>query len=425
MARSHALGAANRRRSRRDGLRALVIVTMFGSLLLGLAACTLFGSGMTTAPVRNIDAPVPSGSGLYYLQFAQDNSGSHYNILRADAVTGKPQWQQALPGNVPKIAVRDGIIYAVNGLDVLALRGSDGTKLWNTTLNVSVLTQSNSFVHVRVQPVVADDHVYISIDDGESLTHGQVVALRVSDGAQLWSRAFDDFYNSDNIQPLAAGDGFVFVTSVGNGIHALQAADGSLAWQAQYKGVVQLLGGLVYVDDGPAPLVALDEHTGALVWTLPCWKQTGIAPSASGAQIYIGCLDPHNPDATGEGVFAFDTHQRQLLWKYHAYNFNDQPVVASDRVLIPVGTTLAAVRASDGKQVWSQQAEEPNAGPVALALIGDTLYVRVSLIYPHVIIFGCGTSCKQSYSLSALRTSDGAAYWRHYEPSWTLGLIAA
>src|SRR5690348_10646998 len=99
MARIPALGATNRRHSRRDGLRALVIVTMCGCLLFGLAACTLVGkSAPTGAPMLNSDAPVPSGSGLYSLQLATDNRVGQFTLVRFDALTGKPLWRQAIPG---------------------------------------------------------------------------------------------------------------------------------------------------------------------------------------------------------------------------------------------------------------------------------------------------------------------------------------
>lgn len=424
MARTHAPGATHRWPSRRAGLRALAIEITCGFVLLVLAACTLFGSGLTTVSVLNTDAPVPSGSGLYSLRFAQENSGSYSTIVRDDAVTGEPQWQQDFPGSSPTIAVSGGVLYVVNGLDVLALRGSDGTRIWDTTLSASGQTQANSIGPVGGQPVVADNHVYLSMEDSPgNLQHVQIVALRASDGAHLWSRAFD------GVQGIAAGDGLVVVSTGGNGVIALHAADGSVAWQAQsqaqYVGRAQVLGGLVYVDEEPGPLVALDERTGALVWTLPCWEQTGIAPSASGAQIYIGCLEPHNALATAGGIFAFDTQQRQLLWKRLGADFITTPIAVGNLVFIPNGTALDAVRASDGKRVWSRQAEEPNAGPVALARIGDTLYVRMSVKYPHIYIFGCGTTCKQSYSLSALRPSDGAPYWRRYEPNGTMWRLAA
>jgi outer membrane protein assembly factor BamB len=419
MTRVHALGLTYRRRSRREGPRALGIVSMFTFLLVGLAACTLFGAGTTTTQVLNIDAPVPGGSGLYYQQFATDNSGgTHFSIVRADAVTGNPQWQQALPGDTPKIAIGDGNVYVLNGLEVMALRGNDGAHIWSTTLHAAVSTQSTNSMPMASGAVVAEGHVYISVlTDYPETFGGQVVALRASDGVQVWSHSFDD------IGSLAAGDGFVFMGTGESGTFALHAADGSLAWQAQQLGEVQLVGGLVYIDNAPSPLVALDEHTGELVWTLPCWKQTPIVSDPSGARIYLGCLAPHDATFADGGIFAFDTQQRQLIWKYpQVSDFNTAPVADSDMVFIAEGTALDALRASDGKQVWSQQAEESNAGPVGLVLIGDTLYVRVSIIYPHVIIYDC---CKRSYSLSALRTSDGAAFWRHYEPSQDLGLLVA
>ena len=441
MIRIHALGAMSRGRGRRDGLRALVIVNMCACLLFGLAACTLTGvSVTTTAPVLNSDASVPSGSGLYSLQFAPDNHGSLYSLVRLDAATGKPQWRQALPGDPPMIAVSDGIIYAfngieyaTNGIDVRALRGRDGSSIWHTTLNRPDQAPPNTSAVLTGGPVamvVADGHIYIKIGGGPQRLPEQLVAVRASDGAILWIRTFDE-----GAAMGAGGDGLVMVNVGGNRIQALHATDGSLAWQAQFQEVAsepQLLGGRVYVDEGPAGLTALDEHTGALVGTLPCSKDpssgisgtsSGIALSPSGAQIYIECLEPNTASGNGDGVFAFDTQQHQVLWKYHAVNINAAPVAAANLVFIPHGTVLDAVRASDGKRVWSMQAELPNAGPVELALIGDTLYVRMSLVFPHVYVFGCGNNCKQSYSLSALRLSDGAVYWRHYETSGTQGLL--
>lgn len=418
MIRVHALGMTYRRRRRRDGPRALGIVSMFAFLLVGLTACPLFVTVTTTTQVLNRDAPVPGGSGFYYQQFATDNSGgAHYSIVRADAVTGNPKWRQALQGHPPKIAIGGGNVYVLNGLEVMALRGNDGAHIWSTMLNAAVPTQSTNSTPMASSAVVAEGHVYISVlNDYPETFGGQVVALRASDGMQIWTHSFDD------IGSLAAGDGFVFMGAGESGTFALHAADGSLAWQAQQSGDVQLVGGLVYIEYDPSPLVALDERTGELVWTLPCWKQTPIVSDPSGARIYLGCLAPHDATFANGGVFAFDTQQRQLVWKHPQVSAFNPPVADSDMVFISEGTALDALRASDGKQVWSQQAEESNAGPVGLVLIGDTLYVRVSMIYPHVIISDC---CKRSYSLSALRTSDGIAFWRHYEPSQDLGLLGA
>lgn len=398
------------RRHRGVRFGAITTLLMLVALTVGLGAYVARGGPTSSGPVLDTAAPVPQGSGLYSADYSQVGSGG-IPIERLDGSTGARQWQITLPmgppvNGLPLLTAADGAVYAADSDDVWALNGSDGTQLWRTTLNVPGApgTGLNSGV---TQPVSANGAIYIGVGGDQS---AQLVALRASDGAQLWSHAFDAVGSVD------AGDGLVFVES-GDGTSALHAADGSLAWQAPEKGVVQLLGGLVYLDESPAPILALDEHTGALVWTLPCWQESAIVPSASGTQIYIECLEPQNPYAASEGVFAFDTQQRQLLWKYHAFNFNRAaPVVVGDLVVIPHGTTLDAVRASDGKRVWTQEAEEPNAGPVALAAIGDTVYVRVRLIYPHVIVYGCGTTCKQSYSLSALRASDGAIYWRHYEP---------
>jgi outer membrane protein assembly factor BamB len=400
---------------RHRGIRAVGIGTLalLVTLTVGLVAYLARGGTSPSGNVLGTAAPVPTGSGLYSAAYGQVGGGE-VPIERLDARTGTRQWQITVPTGrplaQPLVAAGDGVLYAATGWDIWALNGSDGTQLWHTTLGLPGMGTPGAApgLGVNAQPISGDGNIYLSLAGGYQ--SGQLVALRASDGKQLWNRAFDA------APSVAAGDGLV-VASVDDVISALHATDGSPAWQAPYKGGVQLLGGLIYVDESPAPLLALDEHTGALVWTLPCWKESAIVPSASGVQIFIGCLEPHSPEATGEGIFAFDTQQRQLLWKYHAFDVNiAAPVVASDLVIIPHGTTLDAVRASDGKRVWTQEAELPNAGPVALAAIGDTVYVRVRMIYPHVIIYGCGTNCKQSYSLSALRASDGAIYWRHYEP---------
>jgi outer membrane protein assembly factor BamB len=398
--------------SRGGRMRAITATVALIALAVGLP--TVVAALVPKAPsVPQMAAPVPADSGLY---FTHDHygSGSRITLVRASARTGAVEWAHATSPLGGKITASGGIIYGANSWEAWALRGSDGKELWHTPFVIPRKADETPQYLYAQRPVIGDGEVYLSFMNNDNL-RGAIIALRASDGKLLWSRAFDDYYSRVDTQPLAAGDGLVIVPSDSQGISAFHALDGSLAWHTKYTGYyVFLLGGVVYVNrQGDPPTVALDAHTGAFLWSLPCWQEDMIAFSGSGTRLYVTGLPLRGSGPVA--VYAFDTQQRRLLWTYDAVNPNSAPIATPDLVFIAHGTVLDAVRASDGTRAWRQEAELSNAGPTDLALLDNTVYVRVRPIYPHVIIWGCGAYCQKSYSLSALRATDGVVYWRQYE----------
>lgn len=415
-------------RSKRRGGRTLALGAAFVALLIGTVALvavvgplaqTQTQTQTSTAP--HLVAPVPAERGLY---FGYDQ-GAAFDLVRVSARMGTVEWNHTTPLGAPAVATTsDGVVYGIDRqLRVWALRGSDGGELWHTQLVLPAGAVPTPDL-APLTPVIGDGEVYLTVSNLNNY-RGALYALRTRDGKALWRHTLVNYYTTVRTEPLAAGDGLVIVPSLDTGISAFHALDGTLAWQSKYPGYyVKLFGDAVYVAYRPSDLiVALDARSGAYLWTLPCWQEDRVAFSGVGTQLYITGLPPEG--AGPVSVYAFDTQQRRLLWKYAGTNPGAPPIATSDLVFIASGTRLDAVHARDGTQAWRQEAEEPNAGPTGLILIEDTLYVRVQLIYPHVYIFGCGHDCPKSYSLSAMRASDGALYWRQYELPGIAGWLAS
>jgi polyvinyl alcohol dehydrogenase (cytochrome) len=134
-----------------------------------------------------------------------------------------------------------------------------------------------------------------------------------------------------NGTPIEA-DGCLFAASTGGFVYALNAADGTVAWQRRFTVPTAGLGGvfvggpvlddgrvIVYVnrDSGPY-LAALDEHTGAVLWTsAPVYSYpagyTNATPQVFGGVVFAG-FSPPEGDPKGTGGFALlDARTGQLL----------------------------------------------------------------------------------------------------------------
>lgn len=130
----------------------------------------------------------------------------------------------------------------------------------------------------------------------------------------------------------AEANGCLFAASTGGFVYALNAADGTVAWQRRFAVPTPGLGGvfvggpvvadgrvLVFVDRDSGPyLAALDEHTGDVLWTsAPVYTYPGgytnATPQVFGGVIFAG-FSPPEGDPKGVGGFALlDAKSGQVL----------------------------------------------------------------------------------------------------------------
>jgi outer membrane protein assembly factor BamB len=187
------------------------------------------------------------------------------------------------------------------GVEVFALRASDGGTAWRVSLGTDFFPVVGPF-----PPVVSDGVVYVrlaSMRYDSSVIYLRLFALRAGDGATLWR------YNSKhvetgntgvpNINPPSVSNGVVYVSEDGGALTALDASDGHTIWRVNVDTTPNLdtypfsitsplaVDGAVFVivDN---QIVAVRASDGVTLWRAQC----GIVNGAMGYQAYQLVVGP-------------------------------------------------------------------------------------------------------------------------------------
>ena len=176
--------------------------------------------------------------------------------------------------------------------------------------------------------------------------------------------------------PIVADNGRVFVMDGESTVSAVDAATGAIAWKANIKpderegrrgffgiggsstgggfgGGVAVGGGKVFVASGYRTVTALDQATGAVLWTSPVDVPIHGAPTVAGNRVFV--VDVENQ------IFAFNTATGQQDWSYRGIPEParlmraSSPAVIGDTVIAPFSSgEITALRATTGQSLWTQ-----------------------------------------------------------------------
>ena len=178
--------------------------------------------------------------------------------------------------------------------------------------------------------------------------------------------------------PVVADAGRVFVMDGEATVTAVDANSGSVIWKTDVKreeaekrasifsmqfggasggggfgGGVAVGGGKVFVASGYRSVSALDQTTGAVLWSTPVDVPIHGAPTVAGPRVYV--VDVENQ------IFAFDVNTGRQTWAYRGIPEPARlmratsPAVTGDTVIAPFSSgELVALRASTGQAVWNQ-----------------------------------------------------------------------
>jgi outer membrane protein assembly factor BamB len=176
--------------------------------------------------------------------------------------------------------------------------------------------------------------------------------------------------------PVVADNGRIFVMDGEATVSALDAGSGAEAWKTDIKppedqrrtgflgmggrsdgggfgGGVAVGGGKVFVASGYRTVSALDQSTGAVLWTTPVDVPIHGAPTVSGSRVFV--VDVENQ------IMAFDTTTGRQDWSYRGIPEParilraSSPAVTGDTVIAPFSSgEVVALRASTGQAVWQQ-----------------------------------------------------------------------
>ncbi|MGZ3601168.1 MAG: outer membrane protein assembly factor BamB family protein [Ktedonobacterales bacterium] len=408
------------------GLAALAVVLViaaFAGTLLSRNGLPLGGRLTGTGPITPHVAP-----SVYMVD--------HDTMYAIDAAKGIQRWQTPTDGSfTPDPIIAHGVVYTSeipNGL-VAARRASDGAVLWS-----KLLIQAEG---KRI--ALAGDTLYMTTDmfGGEILfpqfAHG-VYALRASDGAIRWHHDTTD----PVISPPLVVDGIVYA-GVGASLVALRASDGTQLWQhplaigsqpylalwlAFSAGSVYAYGRQPnpYVQPysangltGDAAVFAVQASDGIVRWSTQLDGSEPYdevdAPVIADGIVYARSDGfgsralARGVPSIGGGLHALRASDGKLLWTYPtAYT---HPVAAGG--VVYAGDTsgnLIALHGTDGTVIWKQLAAGParDYWQMSLTLANGILYVGVKVPDKDAL--------SSSATLKALNASNGQQRWAYLLP---------
>ncbi len=221
------------------------------------------------------------------LLFAEDTTetvdGANMDVVAFDAHTGKIVWRYPTGGLAQPLILSNGVVFveslAVGQLptlnNVTALRASDGSKLWNyQASNVTML-----------QPVVANESVYVVENPATKDAKGDLVALRAADGSVSHRYTVDSVQPGYGYMPPSVSQGMLYtminlpatMPEEELGVVALNLTNGSVVWRSaaigMFGGMTPTVdGGVVYAyptNDSDTRLSAFRASDGKPLWQYP------------------------------------------------------------------------------------------------------------------------------------------------------------
>ena len=209
-------------------------------------------------------------------------------------------------------------------------------------------------------PVVANETVYIGLQDEAMQGHAGVYALDARTGVIRWtSETSVSVKNS-----VAVSGNLVYATTVDGQVRALDAETGKVRWRYSLGSRIEcrayaspvVSDGFVYV--GVAPnFVALNAQTGKRIWQAAFDGMT----SELGAE-FMGC---YSSPCIGKdkvyvgfnlatGLVALNKHNGEQLWnKKHKHNpLHASATLCDDMLYHPAYGELRAMNADDGEEMW-------------------------------------------------------------------------
>jgi outer membrane protein assembly factor BamB len=275
------------------------------------------------------DPPGMAAGEGYVVYFAAND----LTCLRAG--DGAKLWSDSSPLTV-NLAAGPDAVYAVQET-LFALSSRHGTRLWSFAADAGATDT----------PLLADGALYVSGLAADNKT-GVMLAIRPSDGTKLWESPGSGGWLAGDGKTVCAVAGIGPDVQVqGNGgpfpsqLSTYRASDGKLlyrsAFSAGYGPPVMTAGMAFAINAGnghtPAGLHAVDPGNGRTVWSYP---GTSVTPAAAHGRIYTA--------SPAGDLIALNASDGTPVWQC-PIRFTLGPVVAGNTVYVCDNTTLYAVRA--------------------------------------------------------------------------------
>jgi len=289
-------------------------------------------------------------------------------------------YSTAVPGTMPHV---DGLLYvATFDGSALAINPATGATKWSVSAGTSA-------------DMLATDHAVYTVGDGK------VRALRLSDGAQLWSAAGE--------YPRADAGGVLYADK-NEGIVAINDMTGTSRWTWTPPADDEFEAGLVFGSgvvivattvrgggggSGYYGLHALNTSSGATRWERPRGNNSFGVPAIVGDRVYF-CWWSNSSRKLG----AYTITTGATVWErdWAAFNGADGADIRSadgQRLYVGIGEAgMAALRESDGATIWSH----------------DPLTTSEGELYPFAFT-GTGVYAWAGGAVAKFDTASGTQTW--------------
>ncbi|MSO65642.1 MAG: pyrrolo-quinoline quinone [Alphaproteobacteria bacterium] len=248
-------------------------------------------------------------------------------------------------------AIAGGRVFALDAEgEVSAHSLTDGRRLWRT----SIVPRGEDAGVIGGGVAYAYNMVFVSSG------YGEVIALDVERGSEIWSRRVGPPISS----PPTVSAGRIFVVTEDNQLVALAAADGVVLWN--HVGIAESAGlvgagspavseGVVVAAYSSGELVALRADSGRVIWT-ESLSRTGQAAAIGELSDINGrpVIDRGVVYAVGHGgrMVANDLVTGARVWTQNIAGV-ESPWVAGDYIfLITLEGELTALSRADGRIRW-------------------------------------------------------------------------
>lgn len=231
-------------------------------------------------------------------------------------------------------------------------------------------------------------------DDAVFVAYGNFVySLNPSSGAVNWG--FPDKSSNQVIfyAPPLVTDDAVYVGDLANDFHKLDRSTGQEQWvftgsKGFYLGQAAEMSGVVYAPCNDGSLYAIDESSGALLWSFATGHYLWSQPQVTEGRIYIGSMDHY--------VYALDTNGDELWSTELSGAVTGAPLLSDDSNVLyagSLGKQVYALDADSGTPLWTFDADN--------SVWGNMLLVDGSLLFSD-----------DSGKIYAVDAGSGTAVWQ-------------